>query len=143
MADFHKEFHGELAVLPDVAEKHFGWFGRKLQTLGGNLQRMENPEFEKAFVVRGADAVEARYILTPDMQERLLALRGRLNDGVRFAFKESQVYIGFSNKGNWFEGDLKRTAHDRGQMREILGQMACCFNIVQDLNLNTRIWTKE
>ena len=143
VADFHKHFRSELAVLPDVAEKNFGWFGRKLQSLGGNLQRMENPDFEKAFVVRGKDAVEARYILTPDMQERLLALRARLNDGVRFAFKQSNVFIGFSNERNWFEGDLKRPAHDRVQMRAILGQMACCFNIVQDLNLNTRIWTKD
>lgn len=143
VADFHKHFRSDLAVLPDVAEKSFGWFGRKLQSLGGNLQRMENPEFERAFVVRGKDAVEARYILTPDMQERMLALRERLNDGVRFAFKESNVFIGFSRQGNWFEGELKRPAHDRGQMREILGQMACCFNIVQDLNLNTRIWTKD
>ena len=94
-------------------------------------------------MVRGKDAVEARYILTPDMQERLLALRARLNDGVRFAFKQSNVFIGFSNEGNWFEGGLKRPAHDRVQMRAILGQMACCFNIVQDLNLNTRIWTKD
>ena len=111
--------------------------------MGGNLQRMENPEFEKAFVVRGADAVEARYILTPDMQDRLLALRSRLNDEVRFAFKDSNVFIGFGRDGDWFEGNLKREAHDRQQMREILGQMACCFNIVQDLNLNTRIWTKD
>ena len=143
IADFHKHFRSELAVLPDVAEKNFGWLGRKLQNLGGNVQRMECPEFEEAFVVRGRDAVEARYILTPDMQERLLALKNRLGGDVRFAFKESNVFLAFSNRADWFEGDLDRPSADPTQMREILGQMACCFNIIEDLNLNTRIWTKD
>ena len=143
VADFHKEFRSELAGLPDVAERNFGWFGRKLQKLGGNLQGMENPEFERAFVVRGKDAVEARYILTLDMQERLLALRQRLGDDVRFAFKESHVFRMFSNSDDWFEPDLKVPADHRHQMRGFLGQMACCFNVVEELNLNTRIWTKE
>ena len=35
MADFNKDFRSGLAVLPDVAEASFGWFGRKLQALGG------------------------------------------------------------------------------------------------------------
>lgn len=143
VADFHKNFRSELAVLPDMAERTFGWLGRKLQKLGGDLQRMENPEFERAFVVRGKDAVEARYILTPDMQERILSLRGRLGEDVRFAFKQSHIFMTFSNKDDWFEPKLKTPAEHLGQMRGFLGQMATCFNIVRDLDLNTRIWTRE
>jgi hypothetical protein len=143
VADFHKDFRSDLLVTPDFAEKTFGWFGRKLQKLGGDVQRMENPEFEKAFVVRGPDPVEARYILTPDMQERLLSLRGRLGADVRFAFRNSHVFMGIPNNDDWFEPDWNQPASSPGQMRLFLSQMATCFRIVEDLDLNTRIWTKR
>ncbi len=142
-ADFHKEFRTPLSVMPDVAERHFGWFGKKLQKLGGNLQKMESPEFEKMFVVRGADAIEARYILTPSMQERLIDLRRRLGDGVRVVFRDSHVWLAIPNKTNWFEGDLFKPAGDRSQAALLMGQLQSCFQIVEELDLNTRIWTKE
>ncbi|MFT6863434.1 MAG: hypothetical protein ACJAVK_001995 [Akkermansiaceae bacterium] len=84
------------AVEPEmtyVPERHFGWFGEKLQKLGGNLQKMVNPEFEKMFLVRGADAVEARYLLTPSMQERLVDLRKRLGEGLGVVFRDSHVWL--------------------------------------------------
>lgn len=143
VADFHKHFRSEVMVTPDFAESTFGRLGRMFQKLGGNLEQMESPEFEKAFVVRATDPVESRYILTPDMQERMLDLRSRLGDDIRFAFKESHLFITFPNREDWFEPELGRSAHDRGQIAEFLGQMAACFRIVEDLNLNTRIWTKE
>ncbi|NNC90688.1 MAG: DUF3137 domain-containing protein [Akkermansiaceae bacterium] len=143
VADFHKHFRSEVVVLPDFAEKNFGWLGRKMQNLAGNVERMENPEFEEAFVVRAADAVEARYILTPDMQERMLDLRRRLGADVRFAFRDSRVYITIPNSADWFEPSLHVPARDVGQVRTLMGQMAAVFNIVEELNLNTRIWTKE
>ena len=142
IADFNKEFRSPVMVLPDVAERTFGWLGSKIQKLGGNLQTLENPEFEKNFVVRGADSVETRYILTPSMQERLIALRGRLGRELRVAFRESQVWIAIPSKSDWFEGDLKMPAGDYSQMQVLLGQFRCCFQIVEELDLNTRIWTK-
>jgi hypothetical protein len=143
VADFHKHFKSEVIVTPDFAESTFGRLGRMFQKLGGNLEEMENPEFEKAFVVRATDPIESRYILTPDTQERMLALRGRLNEDVRFAFRSSHLYMTIPNKDDWFEPMLSRPAHDPGQMTSVLAQMSSCFQIVEDMNLNTRIWTKE
>jgi len=142
VADFHKEFRSPVTVMPDVAEKNFGWLGKKMQRLGGNLQRMEDPEFEKHFVVRGADAVEVRYLLTPSMQERLLKLRGRLGRDLRIGFQDSHVCLAIPNASNWFEGDLKMPAGDQSQTMMLMGQLKSCFQIVEELDLNTRIWTK-
>lgn len=143
VADFHKHFRTPLSVLPDVAERHLGWIGKKLQKLGGNLQKLENPEFEKMFVVRGADAVEARYILTPSMQEQLVELGKRVGKDLRVVFRDSQVCLAIPNKENWFEGDLKKPAGDRDQAAKLLSELRSCFVIVDELDLNTRIWTKE
>ena len=143
VADFNKHFQTEVFVMPDFAEKYFGWMGRVFQKLGGNIERLENPEFEKAFVVRATDPVEARYILTPDMQARMLALRTRLGKDLRFAFKDSEVFIAIPSTKDWFEPKLSQIASSPRQVRGLLKQLSACFEIVEDLNLNTRIWTKE
>lgn len=143
IADFHKEFRSPVSVMPDFAEKTFGWFGRKLQKMGGGLQRMENPEFEKYFVVRGSDPVEARYILTPKMQDCLVNLRTRVGEGVCIGFRDSRVTLAIPKSSDWFEANLYVPATDVKQIEGLLAQFWSCFRIVEDLDLNTRIWTKD
>ncbi|MEM9080280.1 MAG: DUF3137 domain-containing protein [Verrucomicrobiota bacterium] len=142
VADFHKHFKSEVEVRPDGLEK-LGAFGRSLQKLGGKVERMENPEFERLFVVRASDAVEARYILTPAMQERFVELAGKFSKEVRAAFRDSLVYVAIPKQADWFEGDLKCRVDDLGQFRELVFQLSACFGLVEDLDLNTRIWTKD
>lgn len=142
IADFHKKFRNPVSVLPDIAERHFGWFGKKLQRLSGRVQFMENTEFEKLFVVRGADAVETRYILTPKMQQALMDLRTRVGPGLRVGFRNSHVWIALPNEGDWFEPDLQTRSENQAQLRSFLAQLRCFTQIIEELDLNTRIWTK-
>jgi len=143
IADFHKEFRSPVSVMPDFAERSLGWFGKKLQKLGGSLQRLENPEFEKLFVVRGADPLETRYLLTPRMQECLVELHQRVGQGVCIGFRASNVVLALPNSVNLFEADSKVPAADRNQLEGLLFDLWNCVRIVEDLDLNTRIWTKE
>mgnify|MGYP003623929001 len=41
---------------------------------------MENPDFEKQFAVYSTDVVEARYLIRPKFQERLLLLCEHFQD---------------------------------------------------------------
>ena len=66
-------------LYPDTAEKMFGKFGQSLQSLNGKMAhggrdvvKLEDPEFEKEFVVYAHDQVEARYVLSPSLMRRLL-----------------------------------------------------------------------
>mgnify|MGYP001827647901 CR=1 FL=1 len=143
IVDFNKNFRSWVTVKPDFAESTFGWFGRKIQGFSANLVRLENPEFEDAFVVHGGDQVEARYILTPDMQDRLLDLRKWFGDDIRIAFHNSRMHLTIPNSDNWFEPNINRSAHDTTQMQMFLRQMSSVFRLVEMLDLNTRIWTKD
>ena len=143
IADFNKNFRSWLVIKPDFAEKSFGWFGRKIQGFSANLIRLESPEFEQAFVVHGGDQVEARYILTPDMQDHLLDLRKWFGSDIRLAFHQSRMHLTIPNLDNWFEPDIKHSAHDTSQMQMFLRQMTSIFRLVEILDLNTRIWTKD
>ena len=143
IVDFNKEFRSWVTVKPDFAESSFGWLGRKVQGLSGDLIRLESPEFERAFVVHGGDQVAARYILTPDLQERLLELRRWFGDDIRLAFHNSKLHLTIPNTDNWFEPSIKRPAHDLSQMHDFIHQMTSIFRLVEMLDLNTRIWTKQ
>jgi hypothetical protein len=143
MADFPKHFQGQVIIEPDVAEATFGWLGRKLQGMSSNLVRLENPEFEKAFKVRATDQVEARYLLTPSFQDRLLELRKFWGGKIGMSLLRSNLYLAIPNREDWFECSSKVRAGDRAQIERFASQLIAVLNVVNQLDLNTRLWTKE
>jgi hypothetical protein len=146
VADFHKHFSGTTRVLPDTAERIFGGLGRLLQDFRPfskqDLVYLEDPEFEGEFVVYGTDQIEARYILSTAMLRRILDLKRRWRDEVRLSFIESNVFVAISHKSNLFEPDIGGSVLSRELIGRIVAELAVCFGLVDDLNLNTRIWTK-
>ena len=146
IADFNKHFKTHTVVLPDTAERLFGKFGQKLQSLSftrGELIMLEDPEFEKEFCVYGDDQVEARYILTPSLMERILTFKRKWNTTVYLSFLDSKVYIAIRMFKNLFETRLFKSVVDYNFMEDNLRFITLLTEIVEDLNLNTRIWTKE
>ena len=141
--DFHKDFRGETMVVTDVAESMFGWLGRKLQNISGDLVRLENPAFEKAFKVRSTDQVEARYLLTPAMQERLLELRETWGHEIQFCLRRSLLFISIPRSDSWFETGNREASSHRSVVQLFTSQLLAVLHMVRVLNLNTRIWTKE
>ncbi len=143
IADFNKHFSYDLTVLPDIAEKHFGWLGRKMQSVDSRVMQLENPEFEKQFKASCKDSVTGHYILTPDMQERMLHVLSKCDNGVAFAFRESKVYIAIPK----FEPNSDPN-HDVsfltvGQLKYATKDLLALIELIDDLDLNNRIWTKE
>lgn len=146
IADFNKHFKTHTVVLPDTAEKLFGKFGQTLQSAAfgrGELVRLEDPRFEKEFCVYGDDQVEARYILTPSLMERILAYRKKWNTRVYLSFLDSKVYIAISMYKDLFEMRPFKPVADYAFLEENLKFLTLITEVVEDLNLNTRIWTKE
>ncbi len=145
IADFHKNFHGHTIVLPDTAEKLFGFLGKKLQNWNftrDEVVHMENAEFEKVFVVYSNDQVEARYILSTSMIERILDLKKKYNTNVYLSFINSKVFVALQNNKNLFEPAFKESITNSDYIRTFYNELGACLSIVDDLNLNTRIWSK-
>lgn len=146
IGDFNKNFRGSTFVLPDTAEKIFKGLGKFMQSLNpfyGDLVKLENPEFEKEFVVYSSDQIEARYILSLSLMERLLSLKKRLGRKVYFSFINSNINIAIDYNKNLLEPTIIRTLDNFNLIKsyfELLNEMIA---IVEELNLNTRIWTKE
>lgn len=147
IADFHKHFSGRTFVLPDTAEKFFGRFGRHLQKLGGrretDLVHLEDPEFERMFAVYSTDEIECRYILSTSMMRRLMEMRERFDKGVRVGFKESNIVLAVPHSMAYLEPSTGRPATDETQVGAMLNQLRYFLDTVEELDLNTRIWTKR
>ncbi len=144
-ADFHKHFSGQTFVLTDIAESSFGtWLGTKFQNMSGKgeLVYMENVDFEKQFVVYSTDEVEARYILTINMLERILELKRKFNCDVQLSFIDSFVYIAIPSY-DILELDIKESPLNQEVVYKIYEELKMCFDIIDDLNLNKRIWSKN
>ena len=60
------------------------------------LVQMEHPEFEKYFVVKSTDQVEARYLLTPSLIEKLLNARINFGRDFELSFASGNLYIALS-----------------------------------------------
>lgn len=144
--DFNKEIKGETLVLPDTAEKLFGSFGRKLQSWGsGNreLIKLENVEFEKLFVVYGTDQVEARYILTPAMMEAMIRIVEVYGRKVYFSFIGSRVYFAIMINRDLFEPRIFSSGVRFEDVERMNRNFGIIGTLIHEMNLNTRIWTKQ
>ncbi|BCW94600.1 MAG: DUF3137 domain-containing protein [Fimbriimonadales bacterium] len=153
-ADFHKEFHGVTLVLPDTEQSWLGGFGQWLQSLSaklgnqpGELVKMEDPEFEKLFKVFSTDPIEARYILTPNMIRRIVEFRNKSKAQVRLSFIASRVFVAISTYHNYFEPPSLFAPADKlldpATLAQYFEELKFALAVVDELNLNTRIWTKR
>jgi len=146
IGDFNKHFTCETVVLPDTAEKLFGHFGQKLQSMNifrGQLIKLEDPEFESHFVVYGDDQIQARYILSMSLMERIVEFRKKTGRKIYLSFVGSKVFVAVSYTKSLFEPRLFRTLLDFEPVREYFEDLQLTIGIVDDLNLNTRIWSKQ
>ena len=145
-ADFNKHFKGAYFVLPDRAEKLFGRAGKLFHSAKnrfGELIRLEDPEFEKQFVVYGTDQVEARYILSASLMKRILDFKQRTGKKMKISFVKSSLYIAIPYRKALFEPRYYSSVLSEDKTTAYFLDLEMAIAIVTELNLNTRIWSKQ
>jgi hypothetical protein len=146
IADFNKKFTGKTIVLPDTLEKFFGRLGKKMQSWDkrwGRQINLENPEFEKYFEVYGDDQVTSRYILSTSLMERITRFRKETKKSIALSFVDSLMYIAIPYNRNLFEPRLFRSILSFKPMGEYFHDLNLALGVIEDMNLNRRIWGKE
>jgi hypothetical protein len=109
----------------------------------GELIKLEDPEFESHFVVYGTDQIQARYILSMSLMERIVEFRKKTGRKIYLSFVGSKVFAAVSYTKSLFEPRLFRTLLDFDPICEYFRDLQLAIGIVDDLNLNTRIWSKQ
>jgi hypothetical protein len=145
-ADFNKNFKGVTKLRPKNLSSTFSaWLGKAAPIFASSeskLVELENIEFGKTFITHATDQIEARYILTPALMDKLCRLNEKSSDTISLTFIKSRVYIVFPLSRNYFEPPLFKSLLRPGCLEEDLSIIQFMYDIITDLDLNTRIWGK-
>lgn len=143
IGDFNKNFQGRTYVYSEN-NPQLGFFSKLLTSFARDLEkvRLESTEFENKFIVYSSDQVEARYILTPSFMERLVKLQNLMGDSTSYSFVDTNVYVAVPSSDELFEPSVF-SANDYNKFSNYYNTVHIVFDIIDELNLNLRIWNKE
>lgn len=107
---FKKRLNGHTVVLPRSTST-------KLDRLASfnftNEQEvlLEDPRFTNQFVVYSTDQVEARYVLSAALMEKVVALKSKFNQPIYLSFQNRELFVAVKNENGLFAypaGKLER-----------------------------------
>ena len=144
VGDFNKHFNGVTIIRPkDFGSSLSAWFAKNVYSFGDkSVVELENDTFNSDFIVYSNDQIEARYILTPSLMERISSLNKRCAYTVSLSFINANMYIAFPLAKNYFEPPIYKTLLNPSLLDADLSVLSFMYDIVHELDLNTRIWTK-
>ncbi len=146
VAEFNKYFKSRTVIFPDIAEKTFGnLIGGWLQSKNfshGDVIQLDDPQFEKQFVVYGNDPIEARYILSHSMMKRILEFQRKLDHPIFISFVHNHIHIAVGTKKDLFEPTVFHSLLDYAKAMEYINMLRSTIGIVEELKLNEKLWSK-
>lgn len=101
------KFHTTVKRVVDVQVFSEGFRYRAKPYEGYHMRKveMEEMDFNRKFDVLSVDEMEAFYVLTPPLMERIKSLRDKYGN-VAFHFKPNEVYVAFNCKRDAFDAVL-------------------------------------
>ena len=139
---FNKYFQGEY-LLVDRSYRSIASVLYHALGGAGKAIELESPEFNKVFALYGKSEQQARYILSPALMQKILDLQQHTKAPLSFSFRGQMMYIAIPMKHQLFSMHNSSQYHTQ---RYIINQLAVferLLHIVEELDLNTRIWSRE
>lgn len=143
IADFNKNFSGRTYVWSEN-KPQLNFLNKFFMSFANGLEKvkLESADFEKRFIVYSSDQVEARYILTPSFMERLVKLQQMTSADASISFVHTKIHMAIPMKNELFEPSVFR-ANDFTRLENFRSTIKIVFEIIDELKLNDRLWTKE
>lgn len=145
VADFNKAFEGSTVLMPN----YFGGGFSFIKKLAGVTRRekmisLQDPEFTENFNCYSDDDIKARYILSPALMHRINQFKENYPDNPVFiSFVDGRIYVAIKYKKDLFEPSYFSSVVRFEKVQEYFEDIKFAVDIVEELNLNTRIWSKE
>lgn len=126
---FDKPFHGTT-----VATRRSDFMSWRRRPEGLSKVRIESRDMRRKFRLSSSDQVEARYLITPDILERLDALERRLKGKkLRFGFHSNHFVI-VLEKANLFDPNPYKNAYaSKEALNKVLDDMAAIATLFDTL----------
>ncbi|WP_395065257.1 DUF3137 domain-containing protein [Flavobacterium sp.] len=104
---------------------------------------LENTMFNSLFDVYSSNQIEARYILSTALIERILNFKKRYNYDMNFVFIDSKMYFTINWGANMMEPyDISVSLKDvkLDLIKETHQELKHCIEIIDALNINNELW---
>lgn len=143
IADFNKHFSGRTYVWSEN-KPQLNFLNKLFTSFASGLEKvkLESTDFEKRFIIYSNDQVEARYILTPSFMERLVRLQQMTSDDASMSFVHTKIHLAIPMKKELFEPSVF-SANDFSRLEQFRSTIQIVYEIIDELKLNERLWTKE
>lgn len=139
--DFNKNFKSNIQVCEYsfMHNKTGGLFSsnrlRKIE--------LEDMEFHKKFEVFAQNDLEAFYILTPSVIQRIKLLEEKINGALILCFVNNKLHLGVHNYKDFFEPSLSRPINLEQDEQNILNSTNDIINFINDLQLDNDLFRRE
>ncbi len=152
VAEFPKHFDGITHVVPDhfdnVDQFFFSrWLKETREESWMNKDQrvmMDSPAFEKQFNVYSSDSIEAHYLLTHSMMERILSLQHLIGHRPLFiSFSGGHIYLAIAyGEDDLFVPSVFESPKSYKIALDYISTIRNSLAIIEELRLNERIWSK-
>lgn len=131
-----RTIEGKVCVFPDFAQKHLGFIGEGIQ--GSKYEKLQkakldDPRFEKEFLVYANDQVTANYILTHTIMEVLTKVTQKEKKKISISFIGDKIYIGLSIPYGFFQHNISKKLTDFSAVSESLKSFYTVVDILEDI----------
>lgn len=147
MAKFNKPFQSETYIIPNYSLKEnvlgddfdTGSFLADTWNFGDKVL-LEDVEFNKMAKVYAHDQVEARYILTTSMMERIKKVQQKTKGKLFISFRNDLVFIANNNGFDYFEPNFYKSINSKEAILGYYNEIVDLLGIIDELKLNVKIW---
>lgn len=145
LADFNKNFNGRTYVW-NHKNPGFTILNKDIFPFADDLEKilLEDPVFMEQFLVYSTDQIEARYILTPSLMTRMMKLVYTFGKDISFSFVGANIYLAIPTPiGKDLFEPAVMTMPSLEKLEWYYNLLTELIGIVEELNLNNRVWTKR
>lgn len=141
---FKAKFNKSLKAITIVQPKFITANIHTINIAKKQVIKLEDPEFNKFFTVYGDDQIEARYVLSTNLMDKIVNFRKRTNRNIYISFVDDMIYIAIEEavENNILEPNLYKSVLSFAPLREYFETLNLMLGIVEDLNLDRHIWHK-
>ena len=141
--EFNKNFRGHTVVLPDAEGRLLGGVLGEAEERGGKRKViLTHPEFERRFTAYSTDDQQAHYVLTPRLMDLIVRARAALDAELRLAFVRNVLVVAVPLPDDLFEVGLTSKVTPLRAFDELAGVVKLATDLIDTLDLETRIWSR-
>lgn len=104
------------------------------------LVKLEDSKFDKYFRVYSENQVNARYILSTNLMEKLVDFRQKAHKNIYVSFVDDTIYFAIEYPDGLFEANLYRSMLSFAPLQEYFEAIQLMLGLVKELNLDREIW---